>query len=73
MNSMKATIVRTIRVERTRPKTRRWEVKTRQKGSVHKVPHARGEGVREGVTVCDRGGGSRAYDVTLLIFFYLTY
>ena len=27
-----------------------------------------GEGVREGVTVCDRGGGSRACDVTLINF-----
>src|SRR6218665_1744801 len=26
------------------------------------------EGVREGVTVCDRGRGQRACDVTLLIF-----
>ena len=26
------------------------------KGAVHKVRHARGEGVREGVKVCDRGG-----------------
>ena len=26
-------------------------------GAVHKVRHARGEGVREGVTVCDRGEG----------------
>ena len=25
-----------------------------------------GEGVREGVTVCDRGGGSRACDITLI-------
>ena len=33
--------------------------------SVHKVRHARGEGVQEGVTVCDRGGGPRARDVTL--------
>src|SRR6218665_2652453 len=31
-------------------------------GAVHKVRHARG--VREGVTVCDRGRGSRACDVT---------
>src|SRR6218665_2646779 len=29
-------------------------------GAVHKVRHARGEGVREGVTVCDRGEGVRA-------------
>jgi len=26
-------------------------------GAVHKVRHAQGEGVREGVTVCDRVGG----------------
>jgi len=26
------------------------------------------EGVRESVTVCDRGGGSSARDVTLIIF-----
>src|SRR6218665_2504884 len=30
-----------------------------------------GEGVRECVTVCDRGGGSRACDVTLTNFFIL--
>jgi len=28
-------------------------------GAVHKVRHARGEGVREGMTVCDRGGGKK--------------
>jgi len=39
--------------------------------NVHKVCHARRGGVRESVTVCDRGG-SRACDVTLLDFFYLT-
>jgi len=34
-------------------------------GAVHKVRHARGgKGVREGVTVCDRG--PRAYYITLL-------
>ena len=40
--------------------------------ALHKVGlrHARGEGVREGVTVCDRGrGGPRASDVKLLKFF----
>jgi len=37
-------------------------------GAVHKVPNARGEGVREGVTVCDRGERSRACDVTLINF-----
>ena len=42
-------------------------------GAVHKVRHARGGGVREGVTVCDRGRGSRACDVTLLNFFYHKY
>ena len=26
-------------------------------GAVHKVRHARGGGVREGVAACDRGGG----------------
>ena len=31
-----------------------------------------GEGVREDVTICDRGGGARACDVILLKFF-LTY
>src|SRR6218665_2271141 len=41
-------------------------------GAVHKVRHARGgEGVREGVTVCDRGRGSRACDVTLIKFFII--
>ena len=40
-------------------------------GAVHKVRHARGEGVREDVTVCDRGKGPRACDVTLLNFFIL--
>ena len=30
-------------------------------GAVHKVRHARGEeGVREGVTVCDRGEGVKS-------------
>ena len=38
-------------------------------GAVHKVRHARGEGVRKGVTVCDRGGNSRACDVTRLKIF----
>jgi len=33
---------------------------------VHKVRHARGGGVREGVTVCDRAE-VRVCDVTLLI------
>ena len=38
-------------------------------GAVHKVRHARGEGVREGVTACDRGGGqARVCDVTLINF-----
>ena len=38
-------------------------------GAVHKVLHARaGRGVRVGVTVCDRGRGSRACDVTLVLF-----
>ena len=38
-------------------------------GAVHKVRHARGlEGVPESVTVCDRGRGSRACDVTLINF-----
>src|SRR6218665_2689662 len=32
-----------------------------------------GEGVREGVTVCDRGRGSRACDVMLIHIFYHTY
>ena len=27
--------------------------------AIHKVRHARGEGVREGVTVCDRGKGQK--------------
>ena len=30
-----------------------------------------GEGVRESVTVCDRGGGSRACDVTLIHIFII--
>jgi len=34
-------------------------------GAVYKVRHACGEGFQEGVTVCDRGGGPRACDVTL--------
>ena len=29
-------------------------------GAVHKVRHARGEVVREGVTVCDRGRGVKS-------------
>ena len=37
-------------------------------GAVHKVRHALGEGVREGVTVCDRGRGLRACDVMLINF-----
>ena len=37
-------------------------------GAVHKVRHARGEGVQEDVTVCDRGRGSSACDVTLILF-----
>src|SRR6218665_1705980 len=38
--------------------------------AVHKVRHARGKEVREGVTVYDRGRGARAcIDVTLLNFF----
>src|SRR6218665_1803206 len=40
-------------------------------GAVHKVRHARGGGVREGVTVCDRGRGSRACDVTLIQIFII--
>src|SRR6218665_1799809 len=44
-------------------------------GAVHKVRHARGEkGVREGVTVCDRGQrGSRVglCDVTLIHIFII--
>jgi len=40
--------------------------------AVHKVRHAReGDGVGEGVTVCDRGRGSRACDVTLIHFFII--
>jgi len=35
----------------------------RHLGAVHKVRHARGKGVRKGVTVCDRW--ARACDVTL--------
>jgi len=42
-------------------------------GAVHIVRHARGKGVRGGVTVCDRGRGSEACDVTLINFFYHTY
>ena len=30
-------------------------------GAVHKARHARGEGVREGVTVCDRGMGGQEH------------
>jgi len=30
------------------------------RGAVHKVRHALGGGVREGVTVCDMGRGPRA-------------
>ena len=37
-------------------------------GAVHKVRHARGGEGSEKVTVCDRGRGSRACDVTLIIF-----
>src|SRR6218665_2517832 len=39
-------------------------------GAVHKVSHARGEGVREGVTVCDRGR-VRTCDVTLINSFII--
>src|SRR6218665_1956982 len=35
-------------------------------GALHKVLHSRGEGAREGATVCDRGGRSTACDVTFL-------
>jgi len=34
-------------------------------GAIHKARHARGGGVREGVTVCDRRRGPRACDVAL--------
>ena len=45
-----------------------WE----QFGAVHKVRHARGgEGVREGVTVCDRGGGQE--HVTSRLYKFLSY
>src|SRR6218665_618820 len=40
-------------------------------GAVNNVRHARGEGAREGVTVCDRGKGSRACDVTLIQIFII--
>ena len=43
-------------------------IESRPIGAVHKVHHARGGGVQEGVTVCDRGEGSRACDVTLINF-----
>ena len=35
------------------------------------MSRSRGKGVREGVTVCDRGRGSRACDVTLINFFII--
>ena len=44
---------------------------TPNKGAVHKVRHARGEGVQEGVTVCDMWRGSSACDVTLIIFYHI--
>ena len=41
-------------------------------GAVHKVRHARGgEVVREGVTVCDRGGGQE--HVTSCLYKFLSY
>ena len=43
------------------------------KGPSIKYVTLEGKGVREGVTVCDRGRGSRAYDVTLINIFYHTY
>src|SRR6218665_91370 len=45
----------------------------RRYGAVHKVRRARGGGggVLKGVTVCDRGEGSRAGDVTLIKIFII--
>src|SRR6218665_4048968 len=40
------------------------------KGPSIKYVTLEGEGVRKGVTVCDRGGGPRACDVTLLKKFH---
>ena len=37
-------------------------------GAVHKVRHARGGGVQEGVTVCDRGRGQEHVMSHLYIF-----
>ena len=42
-------------------------------GAVHKVRHARGEGVREGVTVCDRGRGVKSMWRHAYTNFYHTY
>src|SRR6218665_125931 len=36
------------------------KVPSRPIGAIHKVRHARGGGVREGVTVCDMGRGSKS-------------
>jgi len=42
-------------------------------GAAHKVRHARGgEGVREGVTVCDRGEGGQEH-VTSRLYKFLSY
>ena len=41
------------------------------KGPFIKYVTLEGEGVREGVTVCDRGEGSRACDVTLIQIFII--
>src|SRR6218665_4156679 len=43
-----------------------------QQGAVHKVRHTRGEGVRVGVTVCDRGEGGQAH-VTSRLYIFLSY
>jgi len=43
----------------------------KDKGPSIKYVTLEGEGVREGVTVCDKGeGGERARDVTLIIFYH---
>jgi len=53
--------------------SREWNTEWNVLGAVHKVRHARG-GIREGVTVCDRGeGGIRSMWRHANTFFYHTY
>jgi len=42
-------------------------------GAVHKVRHARGEGVREGVTIYDRGSGVQEHVTSHFLKKFHTY